>query len=281
MPSRATNSENGTSNPRRHRASTRFLLASSLVMSAVAIVPSSATADDDMLHSTPLPVMIDQLPQYTGSSSLVTFLQNDPVNRQTASLGADLSTETLEPSPLPEKPEGDRLGGQSIFGGDAARSPAVQEGRFSLPPLMAATTQTGEIGNGRTPDGFRGEDSPPLQALAESGFQRGIDWDWSVRTWEAPNTFSHPRYFEDRMLERHGHERFPYLQPIASGTRFFTQVAILPYLMAVSPPFECEYTIGYYRTGSCVPKLKQRPPYERRAVIAQAASAAKTALILP
>lgn len=179
------------------------------------------------------------------------------------------------------QPEGDRLGGESIFGGDAKRSPAVQGSRFQLPPLMAATTQTSEIGNGKLPEGYREGAAQTVAALPESGVQRGYAWDWATRTWAAPNTFSHPRYFEDRMLERHGYERFPYLQPLASGARFFGTVPLLPYLTTIRNPCDCEYQMGYFRPGSCVPAYLQRPPFERRAVIAEGASVAKGVLLIP
>jgi hypothetical protein len=159
-----------------------------------------------------------------------------------------------------DQPEGDRLGRESIFGGDAARSPSVNGGRLVLPPLINATTDTGKIGNGRSPESFRNSANSPTEVLPESGVGRPGNWDWTVRYWDAPNTFSHPRYFEDRMLERHGHERFPLLQPMTSGVRFFSTIPLLPYLMVVRSPSDCEYTMGYYRAGSCIPALKQRPP---------------------
>jgi hypothetical protein len=72
------------------------------------------------------------------------------------------------------------------------------------------------------------------------------------------------------MLERHGQERFGHLQPLASGVRFLATFPMMPYLMTVSEPCECEYTLGYYRSGSCTPALIQRPPYERRAMVMEA-----------
>ena len=107
--------------------------------------------------------------------------------------------------------------------------------------------------------------------LPEDSVGRGENWSWSVSNWAASNNFSHPRYFEDRMLERHGHERFPLMTPICGGARFFTTIPMLPYLMTVRPPCECESTLGYYRSGSCTPGLWQRPPLERNAVLVESA----------
>jgi hypothetical protein len=152
-----------------------------------------------------------------------------------------------------------------------AGMPGLVEGRLSLPPLAAPTIATDEIGSGRTPEDFRGEEARPQSPLPESASERAADWNWSMCVWAAPDTFSNPRYYEDRMLERHGHERFGMLQPVASGARFFLTTPMLPYLMAVRPPCDREYTLGYYRPGSRVPGLFQRPPLECSAVLWESA----------
>ena len=157
-------------------------------------------------------------------------------------------------------------------------------GRFKLPTLAAPSTSTAKIGNGKTPEGFRGEVATPAVPLAESGDARQLDsgpWAWSVGRWSAANTYSHPRYFEDRMLERHGHERFPALQPMASGLRFFATVPMMPYLMTLSHPCDCESTLGYYRSGSCAPILHQQPPWDREAALVEAAAVASVIAIFP
>ena len=184
----------------------------------------------------------------------------------------------------------DRFGAQvrvdeeaSILGEeDTTRQPRIEAGRVVLPPLIAPTMATADIGNGRVPEGFRGGDAAPTQTLPESPADRGQSWNWTLGHWAAANTFSHPRYFEDRMLERHGHERYPRLQPMASGVRFFATVPMLPYLMIVRDPCDCESTLGYYRLRVlCAPILKQRPPFERRAAIGEAAAIAGTIIAFP
>jgi hypothetical protein len=131
------------------------------------------------------------------------------------------------------------------------------------------------------PVGFRQGAVSPAIPLPESGFDRELPWQWQARNWAASNTFSHPLYFEDRMLERHGQRRFPYLQPFVSGGRFLAQGVMLPYLATISPPCECEYSLGYFRAGSCVPAYKQRPPYQRKAAVAQAAAIVSAIAIIP
>ncbi|TWU58323.1 hypothetical protein [Rubripirellula reticaptiva] len=167
------------------------------------------------------------------------------------------------------------------FAAERDALPKVVNGRFVIPPLAARSTDFADVGNGKTPDGFRAAEDRPLQLLPESGADRGGDWAWSLADWAAPNTYSYPRYFEDRMLERHGHERFGYAQPLASGVRFFATMPMLPYLMAIQHPCDCEYTLGYYRPGSCAPRTLQRPPWDRRAVIAETAAVAVGIIAIP
>ncbi len=163
---------------------------------------------------------------------------------------------------------------------------AIHEGRFSLAPLRAISTSTIDVGNGSTPKGVETKGPRPIIALPESGSDRlgnqpEMGWSWSVARWEAANTFSNPRYFEDRMLERHGHQRWGHLQPAVSGARFIGQLAMLPYLMSISPPCDCEYTLGYYRTGSCTPPMCQRPPWDRKAIVTESAAIATGILAFP
>jgi len=159
--------------------------------------------------------------------------------------------------------------------------PEVIDGHFRMPRLLAPSIATDDIGNGRTPTSYRDQSDVPVERLPESASERGVIWNWTVCNWAAANTFSNPRYFEDRMLERHGHQRFGKFQPLASGARFFATVPMLPYLMTVREPCDQEYTLGYYRAGSRTPAFLQRPPYERRAVVAESAAIAGAIIAFP
>lgn len=176
---------------------------------------------------------------------------------------------------------GTRLGGQSIFGGEERLPGVGDNGRLTLPEISTATTSTRSIGNGSVPQPFYDEEDQREEPLFEAIHQRDPAWGWSLYTFAAANTFSHPLYFEDVMLERHGHERFPKLQPMISGARFFATVPMLPYLMTVRPPCDCEYKMGHFRTGDCVYPYLQRPPYVRNAAIVEAAAITGAAVILP
>ncbi len=174
-----------------------------------------------------------------------------------------------------------RLGGQSIFGGSERLPQATEEGRLSLPPISAATTATDEIGNGSLPQSYTAAMDRRVEPLAERVEERPGEWAWTGKEFVAADTFSHPLYFEDVMLERHGHERFPRLQPFVSGARFFATIPMLPYLATVRPACDIEYKVGHFRSGDRVYPYVQRPPYVRNAVIVEAAAIAGASIGLP
>ncbi|QDV71081.1 hypothetical protein Poly24_48140 [Rosistilla carotiformis] len=170
------------------------------------------------------------------------------------------------------------LAGDSIFG--EHRVPTLVGNELKLPSLVAPTTQQREIGNGQTP-----KDNANLVMTSVIPLPEGIDrdghWTYAKYDWVAANTFSHPLYFQDAMLERNGHELKCGLQPALSAARFFTTLPALPYLMTVQRPCECNHTLGYYRPGSRAPNLLQRPPYQRDAVLNQAAWTTGAILVIP
>lgn len=193
------------------------------------------------------------------------------------SAGDLVAQDTGQPAVAVVPPESERpaeVSDKSIFGGNEVLPSVNDSGRIVLPPLRAVTIATEEIGigesMGRLPKPFVSHDQDSGQALIEEPLQRDPDWLWSTYEFAAANTFSHPLYFEDVMLERHGHERFPLLQPMASGARFFATVPMLPYLMTVRNPCDYEYSMGHFRTGDRVHPYRQRPPYVRRAAVVEA-----------
>ena len=178
---------------------------------------------------------------------------------------------------------------------DRKTMPQREAGGFVLPDLVAASTEV-EVAsrldsidqdrlppkeNGQQPSKETAGRDPVTVPLPESAADRDAEWNWTIAEWAAPNTFSNPRYFEDRMLERHGHRRWGHLQPAVAGARFFATIPMLPYLMTVREPNDCEYTLGYFRPGSCTPAFLQRPPYERRALVVESAVVAGTMIAFP
>jgi hypothetical protein len=110
---------------------------------------------------------------------------------------------------------------------------------------------------------------PAECALAGGGaVQR--NWMPSVFAYQASGLCHKPLYFEEVQLERYGHTTGSFTQPFVSGAHFFASLATLPYQMAISPPTECEYALGYYRPGSCAPWHIPPIPFSVRGGLAQA-----------
>jgi len=100
--------------------------------------------------------------------------------------------------------------------------------------------------------------------------------------WKASALSTQAAYFEDAQLERHGHTKVcPALQPVVSGAKFFATIPILPYKMGVTPPNECVYTLGHYRTGSCAPYMAEPFPISPRGALFQAGAVAGGIAIIP
>ena len=98
---------------------------------------------------------------------------------------------------------------------------------------------------------MKGNDFPCECEL--SGVFIDRNWESTLFTWKASSLCHKPLYFEEVALERYGHSLNPLMQPIFSGVHFFATIPILPYLMGVYPPNECQYVLGYYRPGDCAP----------------------------
>ena len=110
------------------------------------------------------------------------------------------------------------------------------------------------------------------------GYRR--EWATSAYAWEAPGLCHSPLYFEEINLERHGYS-FGIVQPGISGLQFYGRLALMPYLMAITPPTECVYTLGYYRPGSYAPFQLHTPPLRSRGLMSQAAVITALFFIFP
>jgi hypothetical protein len=116
---------------------------------------------------------------------------------------------------------------------------------------------------GALPDEVRLPHAPDAEAAAPDGmWTRG--WAHSNYHWEATGQCHGPLYFEQVNLERYGYAptRSRFGQSILSGAHFFSSVFILPYRLGAEPVYECQYTLGHYRPGSCVPYRFERPPLD-------------------
>ncbi len=100
-------------------------------------------------------------------------------------------------------------------------------------------------------------------------------------TWTAPALAVNPLYFEDPSLERYGHSWGTILQPIVSAGEFVVTIPALPWLMAIDPPNECQYTLGYYRPGECAPYIFDPIPFSVRAAVVEGGVATALIFLIP
>ena len=106
-------------------------------------------------------------------------------------------------------------------------------------------------------------------------------WQPVAFTWKASALCHKPLYFEERMLERYGHTTGPITEPVLSGAHFFLNVAMMPYKMGMNPPNECQYPLGYYRPGSCAPRLLPPVPISPRGALLQAGAVTGAVFLFP
>lgn len=134
-----------------------------------------------------------------------------------------------------------------------------------LPTLSVPNTSIQGVGTGTTPEDVVSGRLPGRIPLPFGSDRYGF-WALDRKTWIAPVFCHQPVYFEETMLERHGHERFPCIQPLLSGATFFSNVVFLPYHSYLLPPLREHYNTGNYRPGSAAPALRQRAPYDAGAL---------------
>jgi hypothetical protein len=124
-----------------------------------------------------------------------------------------------------------------------------------------------DIGTGLLPEGA--DRNKLLQPIdLPTGYERGAAY--KVAQWQPSMICHYPLYFEDAMLERHGHVRFGCLQSFAAGAKFFGTLPLMPYLYTLKPKHECQYALGHYRAGSCAPLVRDHLPWDRQAAVVEA-----------
>lgn len=121
----------------------------------------------------------------------------------------------------------------------------------------------------------------PVTCALNDGSFDSRDFIASTMTWKASGACHKPLYFEEVQLERYGHEWGPVVQPALSSLNFVKNVAFLPYKMGIHPMNECQYSLGYYRPGSCAPWTVGPVPISLRGAAAQAAVVGGAAWALP
>ncbi|MCA9248637.1 MAG: hypothetical protein KDA42_16040 [Planctomycetales bacterium] len=129
-------------------------------------------------------------------------------------------------------------------------------------------------------DGIPGEDYP-FECQRPDVMFAGRNWCELTFLWKASALCHKPLYFEDKQLERYGHEHGPFTQPIISGAHFFATLPILPYKMGLRPPTECVYALGQYRPGNCAPYMIEPLGFTWRAGLYEAGAWVAGAAIIP
>jgi hypothetical protein len=126
---------------------------------------------------------------------------------------------------------------------------------------------------------------PPECTLGDSIFQPR-NWSSTNYTWKASGLCHKPLYFEQVGVERYGHTfggplLSPILQPAVSTAHFFGSALILPYKVGVELPWECVYSLGYYRPGNCAPYSIGPIPLSARGAALEAGVAVGLIFLIP
>ncbi len=106
-------------------------------------------------------------------------------------------------------------------------------------------------------------------------------WPTLTYHWKAPGTFHQPLYFEEINAERYGYSCNWVAQPFISTAHFFGTIPALPYLKGANCPWECQYTLGHYRAGSCPPDRFHCWPVSRLGALSEVGNAAWLIVVLP
>jgi hypothetical protein len=172
---------------------------------------------------------------------------------------------------IPPKLDDPKLDGSTKI----EESPSIPRSKEPLRvgSLSIPNTSIAGIGTGTTPEDATDGRLPDPMPLPY-GPDREAGWSVKTKHWVAPVYCHQPTYYEDVMLEHHGHERCVVLQPVLSGARFYTGIFFTPYLATLRPPLQDIPSTGHYRPGSCAPALRQRAPYDPTAMKVQAAASA-------
>ena len=151
---------------------------------------------------------------------------------------------------------------EQVPASEAAESLQPLQNREIGTKVSAVNLSMAGLGTGALPEPAEYEKFNVKMELPD-GVVRGATY--KCVHWRASLIQTNPLYFEEAMLERHGHDRWGYLQPFASGIRFYGTIALYPYIRTLQPPCECRYVLGHYRPGTCAPILKDHLPYDKRA----------------
>jgi hypothetical protein len=183
------------------------------------------------------------------------------------------------PSTEPYQPRSDFLGPNALNKPtDTSCSSSNQACADEVATLKRNTVD--KIGLDIVPPGKAGDDFP-CECVLGAGVYEPRSWPELTYTWKAAALCHKPLYFEEVQSERYGHSHGPFMDPLVSAAHFFVTIPLLPYYMGVDPPWECQYSLGYYRPGSCAPFMEEPFPLSMRGAAVEAGAITGAAFVLP
>ncbi|MEQ8838057.1 MAG: hypothetical protein RID07_14725, partial [Lacipirellulaceae bacterium] len=104
----------------------------------------------------------------------------------------------------------------------------------------------------------------------------------NVMLWAAPQFHHQPLYFEQPMLERHGHYvHGNCVHSVLSAAHFFGSIPLLPYKIGAHPPLSCDYTLGHWRPGNCTPRTRFIPEVSTRGLVYESMFVTGSVFLVP
>ena len=256
------------------------------LLASVAIA-SSAQAQVELNNSNPSGVIVNLRPQ---SAFYVT---QEGATKPTSKDDATAKTEQAadeEKAADKEKQDKEAADKESEkkddLNSDDNKSPKSESGRLSpitmesvKAPIGAANISVMDIGTKVLPD-----DQAAKQMVPRLPLPGGRDRALAGLTyrWQAANICHLPLYFEEPMLERHGQQCCPtWIQPAVSGSKFLSNLILLPYKATLQPACESRYALGHFRPGSGAPCLRDTLPWSTDAALVQAGATTAVFVGLP
>ena len=244
--------------------------------SANAQVVQTAGENQAAILGTPAQLVASESSHLTSRRLMVQFPQTGDPSPSDVSTGRDdpdTQKSGLEKTD-DKKADDEKLEEKSSSDGRAKQPEAetgitpVQSAGLKL-NVAAVNISTTTIGTGLLPDNTAALRASPSTSLLD-GQSRGVIPKHV--NWRPASVCHLPLYFEDAMLERHGHVRWGCAQPLASGVKFLTTLPLLPYITTLHPKCEPRYALGHFRPGSCAPALKDHLPWDQRAAVVETVS---------
>jgi len=219
-----------------------------------------------------------------------------------------VSTEGLPAEPVPRPFSESPQPGTESYGLEGSRPSASAGGSLSQPETVAGSGQTGyvfgpaglgfhcpspqdkdfytpleDLSTDISPPDADQQPLPPECTVGDESLDPGLPRPWGpvTFTWKASGLCHKPLYFQQRHVERYGHSWGPLVQPVMSHTNFYASVIALPYKMGLTPPNECQYTLGFYRPNSCAPYMLDPLPLSVRAGLWEAGAWVGGVFLMP